>query len=294
MTDIKDTLQNIKERFSNPLIFSFILSWLICNWKITVALVWYDPAQVSQTGCQSVFEFIDDYLTHNHCFWLPLIIALIYALFGQLLRTLLKALDIWVKTWGDDWHLQIMKDGSIPINKYLSLKKEVDARAKILDAAIKGENTFQTENATLKTDLYESQQRNTELNTEVAEQVEKLRKSRDVTELNGFWTCKFDNHRGLSGQEEIEIADGLYYIFDTSGNRRNDFKITNYYADPFTGNVFFIKERMSMSKPVSNGYPKYNINEVKADGLILNGVENGDTEIRYSRKLAHVPEHLRR
>ena len=80
---VKDVYENIKDRLSNPLIFSFIVSWLVYNWEITVALLWYDKSQFHAEGCKSIFEFIQDKLNAK---WLstalPVGLAFLYT-FGM-------------------------------------------------------------------------------------------------------------------------------------------------------------------------------------------------------------------
>lgn len=47
MDKISEILNSVKERVSNPLIFSFLASWLVYNWKIPVALIWFDEKQIT-------------------------------------------------------------------------------------------------------------------------------------------------------------------------------------------------------------------------------------------------------
>jgi hypothetical protein len=45
-----DLLKELKDRLSNPLIFSFIIAWLFFNWQITVGLLLYKNDQLIRDG----------------------------------------------------------------------------------------------------------------------------------------------------------------------------------------------------------------------------------------------------
>lgn len=73
--NINATKNFIFDRVSNPFIFSFIISWLISNYKIILAVF-------TSTSESFIFEYkiqlIHDYLELTHSLFLPLFVAVIY------------------------------------------------------------------------------------------------------------------------------------------------------------------------------------------------------------------------
>lgn len=108
---IKDIFSNIKDRISNPLIFSYIVSWLLYNWEITVALLWYDKTQFVAEGCRSVFEFIQDRLdTKWYSTIVPLAFALLYTFGMPYIKELVDFFNKKAVFFGKKWKAEFLKD----------------------------------------------------------------------------------------------------------------------------------------------------------------------------------------
>lgn len=209
MENIKEIFNNIKDRLSNPLIFSFLLSWLIYNWEITVALVWYDKSQISAEGCKSIFEFIQYKLDNKFCsILLPVIIAFIYTLGFPYLKYVISILNSKALEWG--------KKNEI---KYI---KEVTS----------------SEIENLKTNLIDLKKTINELDKTINE-------IDNSSFLNGFWQCTFvfnqnDPKGKLTKIENVEIFNGKYQVISEN---MVDYKydIRNFYLNRSSKTVFFIK-----------------------------------------------------
>ena len=107
MDKISEILNSVKERVSNPLIFSFLISWLVYNWKIPVALIWFDKEQISANGSKSIFDFIEDEWKKNGYFWIPLFIALGYTFIFPIIKNLISATQTWMSKWGENLNLRL-------------------------------------------------------------------------------------------------------------------------------------------------------------------------------------------
>lgn len=71
----KDFFEEVKSRVNNPLIVSFVTTWLICNWQIPVGLIFYEQAELAGDRYTSYFDLI-----YKHTdIWLNLIIPLALA-----------------------------------------------------------------------------------------------------------------------------------------------------------------------------------------------------------------------
>lgn len=87
----------IKSRFGNRFVINVIIYWLLFNWKITVALFWYDTTQIEAEGCRSTFEFISDQLENNSHWCLVFIYSLISTVLLPIIKTFIFVFDERVK-----------------------------------------------------------------------------------------------------------------------------------------------------------------------------------------------------
>ncbi|WP_333600827.1 hypothetical protein [Flavobacterium sp.] len=111
MEKVSEILNSIKERLSNPLIFSFIVSWLVYNWEITIALLWYDKTQFKAEGFKSVFEFVQHQLD-TKCWsmkW-PILLAVIYTFGMPYFKEFVDLMNKKAILFGKKWKTKLLKD----------------------------------------------------------------------------------------------------------------------------------------------------------------------------------------
>lgn len=97
MTERFESLfDSVKERVSNPLIFSFIFSWLIYNWRVTLALFWFDKEDLKAKGFTNLIDFIVCTLTSNDTWYVPLSIAIVYTILMPILKMLLEWFNAFI------------------------------------------------------------------------------------------------------------------------------------------------------------------------------------------------------
>lgn len=291
MEKLKDIFNNIKDRFSNPLIFSFICSWLVINWPITIALVWYDSAEIQKTGCSSIFEFISDQLKKEGSFSKPIGFALAYTLLMPTIKNLIRALYSWTAKWGDNWNLEISKGVKIPFEKYLKFREDYDKRSKILEDVIAKENEFANNYNSLNTELLQAKAKINDLTQQQTESNNFYNQLNNVSILNGYWTNKYSDtlNKELSGSEEVFISDGKYYLVEKFGEKKHAFNIKNFQFNSRTKTIFFIKENVTQDKNIKNvgnvTVLKNNINILYMEREdLITGTENTTTKIQYLKK----------
>lgn len=283
MEKIKDIFDNIKDRFSNPIVFSFVCTWLILNWQITIGLLWYDSQQIAKTGCASIFEFIADKLNRYDGFWWPLLYALLYTLFMPTIKNLIRALYSWTAKWGDNWNLKILDGGKISINKYLKLRADHEKRSKILEEVIEKESTYLNDYNRVKTDLLETQTKLNEVIQRLNEKDTFIQELRDIKILQGIWENNYELPDGTKGKETVHIERDKYFIVNQFGVRDHVFDIKDFDYDNRYRSVFFVKELVNKENRSSQQH--YNINRLELDNVdLLIGKENGTTKIQYKRK----------
>lgn len=274
MDKLKDILYDIRDRFSNPLIFSFIISWILFNWEISVALLWYDTNQLELEGYTSVFEFIADKLNKKYSLIYPLVFAFLYA---SLFKNLFKALIAFSEKWGEDWNLKILKSAKVSMEKYLVLRENYKQKEKELVQILNEESAIKEENTNLLRSYHELNQKN--LKNE-----ETIRSIGDVKFLNGYWECKYRKKDSLSNVkyeiENVHIRDYAYYLVKDFGNEEYVFDITNFYK--YYNTIVFVKITRNRTEMLKSRY-LFNSLTIKEDGSLV-GTENGEYDIEYRRK----------
>jgi hypothetical protein len=285
MEKVNDILNNIKERFSNPLIFSFICSWLIINWQITVGLIWYDTDQIEKEGNVSIFQFIQSKININDSLWHPLAIAICYTIFIPVIKNLIRAFYAWTSKWGENWNLKILDGGQISINKYLKLRADHQERSKILEEVISSESSYIHDYDNLKTELLSVQANLNETKQRLNSAEIYINDLHNTNILKGSWVNNYELPNGEKGSEQIYIEHSKYYVISKFGLREHKFDIRDFTFDTRNGIVFFVKEISSNEKTKRSISEYYNINRLNFEGNdLLVGTENGDTKIEYRRK----------
>jgi hypothetical protein len=149
----EEILSNLKERLTSPLISSFIIAWLIFNWRIVIGLFWHESEELNILGYTNYFDLITSSIQFDRSIFNPLFFALGYTFVYPILKNLINAFLTWTTRWGDNWNLRLMKNGSIPVDRYLQLKKHYDKRTTALEEVIKSESVYVAKIGELESEL---------------------------------------------------------------------------------------------------------------------------------------------
>lgn len=277
-------LSNIKERFTNPLIFSFLCSWVVFNWEILLSLLWYDSKQIEKEGCRSIYEFIGNQLAKPHTVSYPIFFAIIYTLGSPIVRNLIQAFNSWAFQWGNKWNLKIMAGGKIGIEKYIQLRDDWKARTLLLEKVITEENQYKKDFQKIETELLETKVKFNDLQQKELDSSNYIQQLHDMRILDGTWINTYELKPGEKGTEDVVIQNGQYYIITSYGQKELLADIRDFSYDNRNQNVFFTKE---LSDSISKGREKekYNMNRLMFQNKdLLTGTENGTTRIEYRRK----------
>lgn len=287
MDNLKDIFNNIRERFTNPLIFSFIIFWLTVNWQITIALFWYDTAQIEKEGYSTIFEFIKSNINFKNAFLIPFVLSMGYTFLIPITKNIIRAFYSWTSKWGEAWNLKITRGGKIPFEKYFLLRREYDTRSKLLEEVITKETEAAKKYESINTEVLKNKSEINELQVKLTESNNIIFQFYNQRFLNGYWTNTFEDtiRTELKGTEEIFIEDGRYYLIRPFGDKVHAFNITNFHFDIRSKLIFFIKEQLNQEPSLSKDLLlRFNINNLQMeneDRLI--GRENGTTKIQYTR-----------
>ena len=288
MEQLKDLLNNIKDRFTNPLFFSFVFSWLLINWTIPISLLWYDTKQIEKAGFSSIYELILCQLSMKDGLYYPILMALGYTLLAPILKNLIRLFYTFINQLGEKLNLKISEGASIPFEKYIKLRESYSERSKLLENIIKTENIHNTQFEKQKDELLKVQTQNLTLEKELADTRKHFVQLTDVSFLNGYWTHNFSNSTSsTSGQEQLYFENGKCFIINGTG-RTHAFNISNFYCDAKQKRLFFIKERLDIEKDVAvptGIITKFNSVSLRIEHeTYLAGTENGIIQVYYTKQ----------
>lgn len=251
---IKDVYENIKDRITNPLLFSFVCSWLVYNWKIPVALLWYDKSQFSGCGCTTIFDFIEWYWINEGTFRIPFIIAIVYTLVSPFVKNGISVINAVALSWGKRSKAKYVKELYI---------KEINQLTTSLNAITAEKNTL---------DVI-------------------ISKISDMNLLNGQWKFykknvfdeQFDQNK--FDEEDILINNGVINKYDAInkviGNK--EFIIRNFFFNKNNNEIIFIKNKIGSSE--NQFYLNNFVNVLSitnGDFNNLTGFEDG-IEVKYKK-----------
>jgi len=183
---ISDFFKDLKERLSNPLILSFLIAWLVANWRIVVGLVFYKIQDLRLDGYKSYFDLIDKNISLYNNLLLPLSIAFFYTFIFPFIRNIIQAFSAWIRRWGVDWTLKISKNGNISVAKYIELRTRYHELTKTLTEVISIDSATKQENSALNHQLMMI----TNEKKEAEEKLNKYTKHNSLGTIGGQWRYK--------------------------------------------------------------------------------------------------------
>lgn len=293
MEKLSDILENIKERTSNPLVFTFVISWIFFNWKVSVALVWFDAKQIEAYGFKSIFDFIYYSTNYLDSFIFPLLIAIAYTVFMPLISSWVSSWQTRIDTKRTERDLQITKASSVPAMKFIDMKKEYNDQIAVLSNTIKEQSATHTQ---LQSEIAKSQalEKSVDhLNTRIQEEQKFINDLTDWKVLEGDWQCiRTDKKTGLKQSQYYEIHANQINRVDA--NRKvHIFNINNLSFHSRHKRIFFVlvpvakdEQKSRKGSNTSVGFsdiPELYINELRYTKNRMFGLENLTTDIEYIR-----------
>ncbi|MCE2732187.1 MAG: hypothetical protein LW821_02355 [Flammeovirgaceae bacterium] len=211
MDRIQQAFDNLKERFSNPFILSFLFSWVYWNWEITISLIWYD----STNDYQGLIEFVGSHINRDYSLLFPLYSALVYTIFvSPMLKLKIRFIQNLVFKAGESLDIRMLKNGKVSLNKYLSLKEEYQKRTETLEMLIANEEEKINELERNKSQLLQARHDLSETKAKLNSIESSVHKIHDVGIINGKWT-KISKFPGEDNSViKIEIMNNNVYIKD--------------------------------------------------------------------------------
>ena len=276
MDKISDFFKDLKERISNPLFSSFIVSWLIFNWKILVGLFFYDNNELKVDGYNSYLDFVSKNLSSSNTIWKPLGAALIYTFIFPFIRNCILAFNSWIKAWGNVWNLSLSKTSKVSIAKYVQLREVYQRRTSLLEEVLEKEGTYLRE--------YEEERNKvlqlTNEKNETFSELQKWKTINDVTQLNGEWEIHYpDSDRAAIYR--VRITNNIMEFLDTPPpNKNGQTTIRSFLRNPYATFLTFVTVFEDEHRKRSYHFFQLDILD---DMKILRGVEDDSFKIEFRR-----------
>jgi hypothetical protein len=257
MERIQQAFDNLKERLNNPLVFSFIISWIFLNWKVTVALLWYDSPN-NGNGHIKLVNFIVENTSILNSIVIPLFYSLLYTLFSPIIKNCIVAFQNWNFTWGNNWNLRILNESNIPIKKYVALKENYEENLKKLSSILESESEtkrkFDEEVIAKQTIFKELETCRSSVN-ELSELVVNVNK---IELIQGKWIKTFNSEMNNELKENWEI-DKAGNVAIYKGTVRTDiYKIENFMYNKTNGWISFALFKYVDSEKAITGFYSFN------------------------------------
>lgn len=212
----------LAERARSPFYGSFIISWLIWNWRIVLTIFFL---RKEDFGTMNVVDYIEvKYLKINDYLFIPLIFTAFFILVLPWVDYLIiwysefnkrkkveKTLEIGKKSIvSGEQHFALRQKYEEERNKISTIEKELNkAKADVADV----NNAVSSQKARID-ELVEENQKSEENRIYVTEKLVKLENRKDLSKFfTGRWTRKFnDTPSNTDGEkeEEIEIRNNEY------------------------------------------------------------------------------------
>ena len=119
---MESLLRPIARRFGQPIVLSFCIAWVVWNWEIVLALIWYDQDSIIKLGSYNYVNHIEKYRDLNRNLWMPLLLAFLY----PVLNLGFNAFYSLVLRADKKLSLNILKTTIVPMSKYLTAQKVLE------------------------------------------------------------------------------------------------------------------------------------------------------------------------
>lgn len=220
MEKIQDFFKHVGERLRNPFIFSYLISWLIANYKIVVGLCFYSIEELQLDGYNSYLDLISDELVWWRSILIPLIGASVYTFGFPYFRRYIVLKYTEINKGQEEKTLDILKDGYISTDKYLRLRESYkDSQSKLVEVIsdeskfLKQRNDLNEQISNLRKDVSSLQIDKEKLQNYVKD-LESFKAPRNIDFLEGIWeglTQKV-NDRSYSFIFNFDLRNKVVYL----------------------------------------------------------------------------------
>lgn len=236
---VYDFMKEMRFRLSSPFFSSFIISWLVINWRIPVGLLFYSQDDLQTDGYDSYFDLIEKSFHWGASIVLPIVSASVYSFGYPWLRNKIMNANTYFNTKGIQKNLDISKDGKVPFTMLLDMAKKYKEAVLAIETNIENEAENKERYEKL---LIDYQKLMTESN-EVANERSIWEQTNDPIFLLGTWSLRIPS---LNKTYDIGItSENFIYRHDAPfGYTKNSVIIHFSNNVKKTTYIFFYRRRL--------------------------------------------------
>ena len=266
--NIKELFTDLKDRITNPFTSSFIISWLITNYQIPIALIFYKQNELWRDRHHSFIDLIKDLASIERMIYIPLACSLAYTFIFPWIKFLIHAYRAWVEVIDDNNLKKIQANEIITKETYKKFQLESFS---IIE---KNANLIQ-ENSELRQSLIGYKEENSGLQIRSKElDILKREKSKEAELSNARW---LDGVWVVHNFENDTVIGLITFNGDNLNYERTNFKIRDLIFDKYNGKLTYHGPAFRDGDIQANLFPVYNVNpnlkymtcEIRYDKLIF-------------------------
>jgi hypothetical protein len=234
--NVGNVYDDLKERISNPFLFSYAVAFFFTNWRVWVGLLFFDRERLNSKGFDNHLEYIEGVVNAWTLYVVPATAAILYCFAYPFLRNKVLQVQAYFKSKSSEEINKYARQHLIPAEQFINLEmglerqkqryqRAIDIRAKLevkvdeLNKQVSSSN-FQVSN--LNEQIAELNAKNSTMlkdsQTHIAEREELFQWNNlnDLENYNGDWRVQFfDSQRP---DILVRIYRGEGEILDSSRN----------------------------------------------------------------------------
>jgi|GEM_PF-2521743 len=153
METVNEFLKDLRSRLTSPFFGSFLISWVIINWRIPVALLFYKQDDLHLDGYNSYIDVISSNYDNWNFFGWPIASAFGYTFIYPFFRDFIRKIHARIAKVTDAKLLKISKDGYISVSKHMELQQKYEDNIQKITKFFENQDKLQQDYATSLTDL---------------------------------------------------------------------------------------------------------------------------------------------
>ncbi len=266
MDKLNDIFKEIKQRLTSPLLFSFLLCWLIINWRVTIGLVLYKIEDLQKDKYESYADLILKNYGPWHYYIYPFIISVIYTFGFPFIRSGIKLFQSWLNRETDNRLFKISGTTTVPMDRFIKDREMYLSNTIKLKEIMDKESEYLNESQTLRAERNQLQEQLNEYST-----------LSNNNFLNGYWDIKHIVD-GQEKTERVKVSQGRFYKPGRENRDQEWLSFENYGINPGNRNLIILFTQ-------KNGNPAFTcvFRYLNEDKLILRSYEEGTKIIQMDK-----------
>ncbi|KQS41762.1 hypothetical protein [Pedobacter sp. Leaf194] len=149
MDTFKDFFADLKDRISNPFISSFVIGWVIFNYPIIVALLFYKQTELKVDGYTSYLNIIENCRNDNNMLWHPLLVAIMYTFLVPFFKSGVRIFNSWLLTSTDGIVYSMTKNKVVSVELHTKVSSDLEEVKSRYVESIAKESVYKDQNTAL-------------------------------------------------------------------------------------------------------------------------------------------------